>query len=78
MLTASLPDAVTQNIEAIISLHNQEVQDLAAHPPGREAIANFFSQPAFLYVLVAGFAIWIPASVFHPFLCPFKRRMRQI
>ncbi|MEX0269303.1 DUF1003 domain-containing protein [Leptolyngbyaceae cyanobacterium UHCC 1019] len=70
ILTAPLPDPVTKNIEAILSMHNQEVQDLAAHQRAIEAIAKFFGQPAFLYVLIAGFTIWIASSLFSQFL-PF-------
>ncbi len=70
ILTAPLPEPVTKNIEAILSLHHQEVQALATHQRVIEAIAKFFSQPAFLYVLVAGFTIWILGSLFNPLL-PF-------
>jgi len=31
ILTATLPDPVTKNIEAILSMHNQEVKSLAGH-----------------------------------------------
>ncbi|MBM0743057.1 DUF1003 domain-containing protein [Phormidium sp. CLA17] len=70
ILTAPLPAPVTKNIEAILAMHNQEVRDLTAHQRVIEAIAKFFGQPAFLYVLVAGFAIWITGSLFNPIL-PF-------
>ena len=70
ILTAALPDPVTKNIEAILSMHHQEVKSLAGHQRMVEAIANFFGQPAFLYALVVGFIIWIMGSLFNPFL-PF-------
>ncbi|PZV16637.1 MAG: DUF1003 domain-containing protein [Leptolyngbya sp.] len=70
ILIAPLPDPVTKNIEAILSMHNQEVQDLTVHQRVIEAIAKFFAQPAFLYVLLTGFAVWIAGSMFNQFL-PF-------
>jgi uncharacterized membrane protein len=70
IFTAPLPDPVTKNIAAIISLHNQEVQEQAASQRVIQTIATFFGQPTFLYILVAGFTGWIICTVFHPFL-PF-------
>jgi uncharacterized membrane protein len=70
ILTAPLPDPVAKNIEAILSMHSQEVKSLAGHQRMVEAIANFFGQPAFLYALVVSFIIWIMGSLFNPFL-PF-------
>ena len=63
VLTAPLPDPIAQSIDAIISLHRQEAQDLPAHQKSLEQISAFFGQPRFLYSLLAGFLFWISASL---------------
>ncbi|MEP1060106.1 MULTISPECIES: DUF1003 domain-containing protein [Cyanophyceae] len=78
VLTAPLPDPIAQSIDAIISLHRQEAQDLPAHQKSLEQISTFFGQPKFLYSLLAGFLFWISGSLLSqagllpPFLPPFQ------
>ncbi len=63
VLTAPLPDPIAQSIDAIISLHRQEAQDLPAHQKLLEQVSAFFGQPRFLYSLLAGFLCWISGSL---------------
>lgn len=71
VLTPPLPDPIAKNIEAIISLHTQEVRDIPAHQRFLEAIARFFGRSAFLYSLLLILGSWIVGSLFEPFL-PFN------
>lgn len=71
VLTAPLPDPITKNIEAITTLHAQEVQEIAAHQRCLEAIATFFGRSTFLYSLLALLAVWILGSTFASVL-PFS------
>ncbi|MEH1944335.1 MAG: DUF1003 domain-containing protein [Nostoc sp.] len=71
VFTAPLPDPITRNIEAITSLHTQEVRDIPAHQRILEAIATFFGRSIFLYSLLVILAIWIFSSSFDRFL-PFN------
>jgi len=71
VLTAPLPDPITKNIAAIISIHNQEVRDIPAHQRILEAIATFCGKATFLYSLLVILAIWIFGSFFDRFL-PFN------
>lgn len=71
VLTAPLPDPIAKNIEAITSLHTQEVRDIPAHQRILEAIATFFGRPIFMYSLLLILAIWIFSSFFDRFL-PFN------
>jgi uncharacterized membrane protein len=70
VLTAPLPDPIARNIEAIISLHTQEVQNIPAHQRLLEAIATFFGRSTFLYSLLFVLLLWMIGSYFQPFL-PF-------
>ncbi|MEH2349649.1 MAG: DUF1003 domain-containing protein [Nostoc sp.] len=70
VITAPLPDAIAKNIEAIISLHTQEVRDIPAHQRILEAIATFFGRSTFLYSLLVILALWIFGSFFQRLL-PF-------
>ncbi|XHX78406.1 MAG: DUF1003 domain-containing protein [Stenomitos frigidus ULC029] len=78
VLTAPLPDPIAQSIDAIISLHRQEAQELPAHQKSLEQISTFFGQPRFLYSLLVGFLCWIVGSLLTqvgllpPFLPPFQ------
>jgi uncharacterized membrane protein len=78
LLTAPLPDPIAQSIDAIISLHRQEAQELPAHQKLLEQISAFFGQPRFLYSLLAGFLCWISGSLLiqagflSPLLPPFQ------
>ncbi|HEY9639161.1 MAG TPA: DUF1003 domain-containing protein [Coleofasciculaceae cyanobacterium] len=75
ILTAPLPDPVSKNIEAIITLHTQNVQDTSAHQRVLEKIFTVFERPAFLYSLVVGLALWMFNSLFNsalPNLPPFQ------
>ncbi|MEH2319159.1 DUF1003 domain-containing protein [Nostoc sp.] len=71
VITAPLPDTIAKNIEAITSLHTQEVRDIPAHQRILEAIATFFGRSIFLYSLLVILAIWIFSSFFDRFL-PFN------
>ncbi|NJP08336.1 MAG: DUF1003 domain-containing protein [Leptolyngbyaceae cyanobacterium RU_5_1] len=71
VLTAPLPDPLTKNIEAITSLHTQEVRDIPAHQRVLEAIATFFGRSTFLYSLLIMLALWIFGSFFEHTL-PFN------
>ncbi|AVH72564.1 DUF1003 domain-containing protein [Nostoc sp. 'Lobaria pulmonaria (5183) cyanobiont'] len=71
VITAPLPDPIAKNIEAIISLHTQEVRDIPVHQRILEAIATFFGRSIFLYSLLVILAIWIFSSFFDRFL-PFN------
>lgn len=71
VFTAPLPDPITKNIEAISSLHTQEVRDIPAHQRILEAIATFFGRSTFLYSLLVILALWIFGSFFDRFL-PFN------
>ncbi|MDF5709655.1 MAG: DUF1003 domain-containing protein [Nostoc sp. S4] len=71
VFTAPLPDPITKNIEAISSLHTQEVRDIPTHQRILEAIATFFGRSAFLYSLLVILGIWIFSSFFDRFL-PFN------
>jgi uncharacterized membrane protein len=71
ILTAPLPDPITKNIEAVTSLHAQEVRDIPIHQRWLEAIAMFFGRSAFLYCLLLIMAFWIVGSLFESVL-PFK------
>ncbi|MEH1795293.1 DUF1003 domain-containing protein [Nostoc sp.] len=71
VITAPLPDPIAKSIEAIISLHTQEVRDIPAHQRILEAIATFFGRSIFLYSLLVILAIWIFSSFFDRFL-PFN------
>ncbi|PSB01876.1 DUF1003 domain-containing protein [Merismopedia glauca] len=71
VLTAPLPDPITQNIEAITSLHTQEVRALPTHQRILEAMATFFGQSTFLYSLLFILALWIFGSFIERFL-PFE------
>ncbi|WP_375509800.1 DUF1003 domain-containing protein [uncultured Nostoc sp.] len=70
VLTAPLPDPIAKNIEAISSLHTQEVRDIPAHQRILEVIATFFGRATFMYSLLVILALWIFSSFFDPFL-PF-------
>lgn len=70
VLTAPLPDPITKNIEAITSLHTQDVRDIPAYQRLLEAIATFFSRSTFLYSLLIILALWIVGSLFKSLL-PF-------
>ncbi|PHJ58924.1 hypothetical protein VF14_24425 [Nostoc linckia z18] len=70
VIVAPLPDPIAKNIEAIISLHTQELQDIPTHRRILEAIATFFGRSTFLYSLLVILAIWIFGSFFDGFL-PF-------
>ncbi|AFY34489.1 DUF1003 domain-containing protein [Calothrix sp. PCC 7507] len=71
VITAPLPDSIAKNIEAISSLHTQEVRDIPAHQRILEAIATFFGRSTSLYGLLIILAIWIFGSFFNRFL-PFN------
>ena len=71
VITAPLPEPISKNIEAIISLHTQEVRDIPVHQRILEAIATFFGRSIFLYSLLVILAIWIFSSFFDRFL-PFN------
>ncbi|MEH2381597.1 MAG: DUF1003 domain-containing protein [Nostoc sp.] len=71
VITAPLPDPIAKNIEAIISLHTQEVRDIPVHQRILEAIATFFGRSIFMYSLLVILAIWIFSSFFDRFL-PFN------
>lgn len=71
VVTAPLPDPIAKNIEAIISLHTQEVRDIPTHQRILEAIATFFGRSTFLYSLLVILAVWIFGSFFDRFL-PFN------
>ncbi|MBW4629261.1 MAG: DUF1003 domain-containing protein [Brasilonema octagenarum HA4186-MV1] len=71
VFTAPLPDPIAKNIEAISSLHTQEVQDIPTHQRILEAIATFFGRTTFLYSLLFILALWIFGSFFDRFL-PFN------
>ena len=71
VITAPLPDHIAKNIEAITSLHSQEVRDIPAHQRILEAIATFFGRSTFLYSLLIILALWIFGSFFDRFL-PFN------
>ncbi|MEH2405778.1 DUF1003 domain-containing protein [Nostoc sp.] len=71
VITAPLPDAIAKNIEAISSLHSQEVRDIPAHQRIIEAIATFFGRSAFMYSLLVILALWIFGSFVDGFL-PFN------
>ncbi|QKQ76085.1 DUF1003 domain-containing protein [Nostoc sp. TCL240-02] len=71
VIVAPLPDPITKNIEAIISLHTQEVRDIPAHQRILEAIATFFGRSTFLYSLLLILALWIFGSFFQRLL-PFN------
>ncbi len=64
VFTAPLPDPITKNIEAVTSLHTQEVRDIPAHQRLFEAIATFFGRSIFLYSLLVVLALWITGSFF--------------
>ncbi|MEH2419964.1 MAG: DUF1003 domain-containing protein [Nostoc sp.] len=70
VITAPLPDTIAKNIEAITSLHTQEIRDIPAHQRILEAIATFFGRSIFLYSLLVILALWIFGSFFDRFL-PF-------
>ena len=70
VIASSLPDPIAKNIEAITSLHAQEVQNIANHQKVIERIAAFFGQSIFLYILLVIFAVWIGSKAFDRFL-PF-------
>ena len=73
ILTASLPDPVTRNIEAIIALHSQEVQHIPTHQRLLEEIAAFFGRSSFLYGLLVALSIWILADLINQTgVLPFK------
>ncbi|MHC5674487.1 DUF1003 domain-containing protein [Nostoc sp.] len=71
VITAPLPDPIAKNIEAISSLHTQEVRDIPAHQRILEAIATFFGRSTFMYSLLVILALWIFGSFFDHFL-PFN------
>lgn len=71
VLAPPLPDPIAKNIEAITSLHTQEVRDIPAHQRFLEAIATFFGRSTFLYSLLLILTLWIAGSFFEPFL-PFN------
>ncbi|MEH2263385.1 DUF1003 domain-containing protein [Nostoc sp.] len=71
VIVAPLPDPIAKNIEAIISLHTQEVRDIPAHQRILEAIATFFGRSAFMYSLLLVLALWIFGSLFQRLL-PFN------
>ncbi|MEH2440095.1 DUF1003 domain-containing protein [Nostoc sp.] len=71
VIVAPLPDPIAKNIEAIISLHTQEVRDIPAHQRILEAIATFFGRSIFMYSLLVVLALWIFGSFFDGFL-PFN------
>ncbi|MEH2113053.1 DUF1003 domain-containing protein [Nostoc sp.] len=71
VITVPLPDPIAKNIEAIISLHAQEVRDIPVHQRILEAIATFFGRSIFMYSLLVILAIWIFSSFFDRFL-PFN------
>ncbi|MEH2143537.1 DUF1003 domain-containing protein [Nostoc sp.] len=71
VITVPLPDPIAKNIEAISSLHTQEVRDIPAHQRILEAIATFFGRAIFLYSLLFILALWIFGSFFDGFL-PFN------
>ncbi|MEH2254547.1 DUF1003 domain-containing protein [Nostoc sp.] len=70
VITAPLPETIAKNIEAITSLHTQEIRDIPAHQRILEAIATFFGRSIFLYSLLVILALWIFGSFFDRFL-PF-------
>lgn len=71
VLTAPLPDPITKNIETITSLHTQTVRDIPAYQRVLEAIASFFGQSAFFYILISMLTLWILGSLLAPVL-PFS------
>ncbi|MCW5316558.1 DUF1003 domain-containing protein [Nostoc sp. KVJ3] len=71
VITAPLPDPIAKNIEAIISLHTQEVREIPAHQRILEAIATFFGRSTFMYSLLVILALWIFSSFFDRLL-PFN------
>lgn len=70
LLTAPLPDPITKNIEAITSLHIQEVGDIPPYQRLLETVATFFGRSAFLYGLSGVLALWIIGNLLNPAL-PF-------
>lgn len=70
VITAPLPDPIAKNIEAITSIHTQEIRDLPTHQRLLESIATFFGRSTFLYSLLLILALWISGSFFDRFL-PF-------
>ena len=71
VFTAPLPDPITRNIEAITSLHTQEIRDIPAHQRFLEAIATFFGRSIFLYSVLLILTLWVLGSFFDHLL-PFN------
>jgi uncharacterized membrane protein len=63
ILTAPLPDPIAESIEAIITLHAQEMEDIPAHERVLENIAIFFGRPIFLYSLLIVILLWMLSNV---------------
>jgi uncharacterized membrane protein len=62
ILATPLPDPIGKSIEAVVELHSREVQDLSVPLYILENASEFFSRPAFLYVLLTSLAAWILGS----------------
>ena len=61
--TAPLPDHIGQNIETIVALHTKAEQDVSPLQRNVEAVASFFSRPAFLFGILFVVAFWILANL---------------
>ncbi|MGB5973145.1 MAG: DUF1003 domain-containing protein [Nodosilinea sp.] len=59
ILTAPLPDPISENIDAIIAIHRRESEDVAPHERFLEIVASWFSRPAFLYLLLGSLGLWL-------------------
>ncbi|MEO1069426.1 MAG: DUF1003 domain-containing protein [Cyanobacteria bacterium J06638_6] len=72
ILTAPLPDPIVENIEAIIAIHREEAKTVTLPERSLAVVAGWFSQPMFMYLLLASIGLWLAADwLNHTDLLPF-------
>ena len=57
------PDAIDQNVEAIVALQSEETRALTRHQRAIERMLRILTVPAFLYGVAIAMALWIGANV---------------
>ncbi len=70
---AILPDHITQNIEAVKTLHTRADDNLSASQRSIETVSTLLGRPGFFYGSLCFVVVWVLSNLFSPFfgVAPF-------
>ncbi len=63
MAETDAPDPLSQNIEAITSIHVQAEQQVSRHQRAVEALTAFLGRPLFLYLIWLAVGVWVLSNL---------------